>query len=172
MPTQINVNDLTFTIPELTDDADMPALFEQHVQGMPQYTTVSNRLSRVEQEVTDADINKIFDFNGADAEEPVDSTLTIATGNYWKQDEDGNDYGFQFGVATKNDLVTITTGEEGVSILPYNAVPPNSLAIITRISATTWLVVGGVTTEGPFILNKSLLNPADATSGDYYVESK
>ena len=75
---------------------------------------------------------------------------------------------FQFGVATQNDLVEIKTEEGGVSVLPYNAVPPNSLAIITRISATTWLVVGGVTTEGPFILNQSLLNPAGATSGDYY----
>ena len=160
---EFKTQDLTFTIPELTDKADMPKIFTDYVQGMPQYTTVSNPLSRVEQEVTDADINKIFDFDGAEAEEPIPSTLTIDTGNYWKQDEDGNDYGFQFGVATQNDLVTITTEEEGVSILPYNAVPPNSLAIITRISATTWLVVGGVTTSGPFIFAQSLMG-----SEDYY----
>ena len=165
---EFNKQDLTFTIPELTDKADMPEIFTKYVQGMPQYTTVSNPLSRVDQQVTDADINKIFDFNGADAEEPIPSTLTIATGNYWKQDEDGNDYGFQFGVATKNDLVEIKTEEEGVSILPFNAVPPNSLAIITRISATTWLVVGGVATTGIFTFAQSLLNPAGATSGDYY----
>ena len=158
---EVKVQDLTFSIPKLTDDADMPALFKQHVQGMPQYTTVSPKITRAEQEVTEADINNIFDFNGAEAEDPVESTLTIATGNYWKQDEDGNDYGFQFGVATKNDLVEITTEEEGVSILPYNAVPPNSLAIITRISATTWLVVGGVTTTGIFTFAQSLMGGPD-----------
>ena len=168
---KFNTQDLTFTIPDYETDADMPAIFEKHADGMPQYTTVTNPLSRADQQVTDADINKIFDFNGAEAEDPIPSTLTIATGKYWKQDDEGNDYGFQFGVATQNDLVEIKP-EEGASVLPYNAVPPNSLAIITRISATTWLVVGGVTTEGPFILNESLLNPADATSGDYYAESK
>ena len=160
MPTQRNVNDLTFTIPEYTDDADMPELFSMHVQGMPPPTTVTNPLSNVEQEVTDADINKIFDFNGAEAEDPIPSKLTIAAGNYWKQDDEGNDYGFQFGVATQNDLVTIDP-EDGASVLPYDAVPPNSLAIITRISATTWLVVGGVTTEGPFILKQSLMGGPD-----------
>ncbi len=167
---EFNTQDLTFTIPELTDKADMPEIFKKYVQGMPQYTTVTNPLSRVEQEVTDADINKIFDFDGADAEDPIESKLTITTGEYWKE-IDGSTYGFQFGVATQNDLVEIDP-EEGAVVLPYNAVPPNSLAIITRISATTWLVVGGVSTEGPFILNKSLLNPEDATSGDYYAESK
>ena len=161
---EFKTQDLTFTIPELTDKANMPEIFTKYVQGMPQYTTVTNPLSRVEQEVTDADINKIFDFNGAEAEDPVDSTLTITPGEYWKE-IDGNDYGFQFGVATKNDLVTITTGEEGVSILPYNAVPPNSLAIITRISATTWLVVGGVTTTKDFILNQSSLSMGDVYGG-------
>ena len=161
---EFKTQDLTFTIPELTDDADMPALFEQHVQGMPQYTTVSNPLSRVDQQVTDSDINKIFDFAGADAEEPIPSTLTIATGNYWKQDEDGNDYGFQFGVATKNDLVTIEP-ESGVQIKPVNTVPKNSLAIITRVSDTLWIIAGGsnfVTVDTTdFIFDKSLLGGGD-----------
>ena len=157
---EFNKQDLTFTIPELTDKADMPEIFTKYVQGMPQYTTVSNPLSRVDQQVTDADINKIFDFNGADAEEPIPSTLTIATGNYWKQDEDGNDYGFQFGVATKNDLVEINP-EDGAVVLPHSAVPPNSLAIITRISATTWLVVGGASTSEPFIFAQSLMGSED-----------
>ena len=155
--------DLTFTIPELTDKANMPEIFTNYVQGMPQYTTVTNPLSRVEQEVTDADINKIFDFNGADAEEPVDSILKITPGEYWKE-IDGSTYGFQFGVATKNDLVEIDP-EDGAVVLPFNAVPPNSLAIITRISATTWLVVGGVTTTKDFILNQSLLSMGDVYGG-------
>lgn len=166
---KFNTQDLTFTIPELTDKADMPKIFTDYVQGMPQPTTVSNPLSRVEQEVKDEDINKIFDFAGdTNAEDPIDSTLKITTGKYWKQDDEGNDYGFQFGVATQNVLVKIKTEEEGVSILPYDAVPPNSLAIITRISATTWLVVGGVTTTKDFILNESLLSSEDATVGDTY----
>ncbi len=158
---EFNTQDLTFTIPELTDKADMPEIFKKYVQGMPQYTTVTNPLSRVEQEVTDADINKIFDFDGADAEDPIESKLTITTGEYWKE-IDGSTYGFQFGVATQNDLVEIDP-EEGAVVLPYNAVPPNSLAIITRISATTWLVVGGVSTSGPFIFAESLMG-----SEDYY----
>ena len=88
---KFNTQDLTFTIPELTDEADMPKIFTEYVQGMPQYTTVTNPLSRADQQVTDADINKIFDFNGADAEDPIpDSTLTIATGKYWKQDDEGS----------------------------------------------------------------------------------
>ena len=89
---EFKTQDLTFTIPELTDKANMPEIFTKYVQGMPQYTTVTNPLSRVEQEVTDADINKIFDFNGAEAEDPVESTLTITPGEYWKE-IDGNDYG-------------------------------------------------------------------------------
>ena len=105
-------------------------------------------------------------FTGAKAEEPVDSILKITAGTYWKQDEAGNDYGFQFGVATQNDLVKIEP-EDGAVVLPYNAVPPNSLAIITRISETTWLVVGGVSTQGPFIFAQSLMG-----SEDYYAESK
>ena len=158
----INVQDLTFIIPKYETDADMPELFTQHVQGMPQYTTVTPKITRVDQQVTDADINNIFDFNGAEAENPVESTLIITPGNYWKQDENGKDYGFQFGVATKNDLITIEP-EEGAVVLPFNAVPPNSLALITRISATTWLVAGGVATTGPFIFAESLMG-----SEDYY----
>ena len=162
---KFNTQDLTFTIPDYETDADMPAIFEKHADGMPPRTTVSNPLSRVDQEVKDEDINKIFDFAGdTNEEDPIPSTLKITTGKYWKQDDEGNDYGFQFGVATQNDLVEIKP-EEGVSVLPYNAVPPNSLAIITRISATTWLVVGGVATTKDFILNESLLGMGDVYGG-------
>ncbi len=161
MSTQRNVNDLTFTIPSDSDPADMPAIFEAYTDGMP----VPTRTGGSTTSVTSEDINKIFDFNGVEAEDPIESKLTITTGEYWKE-IDGSTYGFQFGVATQNDLVEIDP-EEGAVVRPYNAVPPNSLAIITRISATTWLVVGGVSTSGPFIFAESLMG-----SEDYYAESK
>ena len=43
---EVKLQDLTFTIPDYGTDADMPAIFEKHVDGMPQYTTVTNPLSR------------------------------------------------------------------------------------------------------------------------------
>ena len=39
MPTQRNVNVLTFTIPADPDAADMPAIFETYTDGMPAPTS-------------------------------------------------------------------------------------------------------------------------------------
>jgi hypothetical protein len=157
MPTQRNVNDLTFTIPAYPDPADMPTIFDDYTQGMPASTTTHTETV----EVTSADSNKIFEFKNEQEGDPVKVKIQIVGDGFWKE-IDGKGYGMQFGVATKNNIVEIKA-EEGVVTMPANAVPANSLCIVTRISPTVWLVVGGISTEGPFIFAKSKIG-----GGDYY----
>ena len=151
------VQDLTLTIPDYEDPADMPAIFVAYAQGMPASTTTHTETV----EVTSADSNKIFEFNNEQEGDPVKTTLQIVGDGFWEE-IDGKGYGMQFGVMTKNNIVKIET-EDGVLTMPYDAVPPNSLSIITRISSTVWLVVGGISTEGPFIFAQSKLG-----EGDYF----
>ena len=151
------VQDLTLTIPDYEDPADMPTIFVDYAQGMPASTTTHTETV----EVTSADSNKIFEFKNEQEGDPVETTLQIVGDGFWKE-SDGKGYGMQFGVATKNNIVKIEA-EDGVLTMPYDAVPPNSLSIITRISSTVWLVVGGISTEGPFIFAESKLG-----EGDYF----
>ena len=156
------VQDLTLTIPEDGDQADMPLMFANFSDGMPQATQTEEGIS-ADKEVTPADINKIFEFDsgGSVDDEMTEHNLTVKE----LEDDDlpyfENGYGFQFAVATKNNLVTIQP-ESGVEIQPINTVPKNSLAIITRVSNTLWIIAGGSNfTTTDFIFDKSLMAGGD-----------
>ena len=71
----------------------------------------------------------------------------------------------QFGVVTGNDIITSETDEDGVSFQPFNTIPPDSFAIVTRVTDSLWIVAGGgdPITIGPFIMTSSKLG-----SGDYF----
>lgn len=141
------------TIPEYKDPVDIPADFVTFADTVLEGTVVEP----TQDVVTDADNNKIFYYETEGEVQEV--TLTIQDGTYLF-----DNYGLQFGVATKNDIVTIEP-ESGVQIQPVNTVPKNSLAIITRVSDTLWIIAGGSnfvsvdTTD--FIFNKSLLSMGD-----------
>lgn len=141
------------TIPEYEDPVDIPADFVTFADTVLEGTVVEP----TQDVVTDADNNKIFYYETEGEVQEV--TLTIQDGTYLF-----DNYGLQFGVATKNDLVTIEP-ESGVQIQPVNTVPKNSLAIITRVSDTLWIIAGGSnfvsvdTTD--FIFDKSLMSMGD-----------
>ena len=160
MPTQRNVNDLTFTIPADPDPADMPAIFEAYTDGMPAPTSTGGLTTFV----TSEDTNKIFEFSTAEGGDPTETTVSVTGTGFWKV-ASGKNYGMQFGIVTGNDVITFETDEDGVSFQPFDTVPPNSFAIVTRISDSIWLVAGGglPVTEGPFIMTQSLLG-----SGGYF----
>jgi len=154
---EFNSQDLVFSIPEYTDLVDFPTDFAEFAGAMPQYTTATSNSSNIV--VTQDDINNIFDFRGADPDNIAEHEITFdPNGEYWKE-IDGKGFGFQFGVATEEDQVTITP-EDGAVVIG-EIVPPHTFAIATRISDTTWLVVGGVAPSGPFIFNQSILGSAD-----------
>ena len=144
------------TIPEYKDPVDIPADFVAFADTVLEGTVVEPK----QDVVTDADNNKIFYYKTPAEEELQEVTLTIQDGDYFF-----GTYGLQFGVATKNDLVTIEP-ESGVQIQPVNTVPKNSLAIITRVSDTLWIIAGGSnfvsidTTD--FIFDKSLMGGGDS----------
>ena len=158
MSTQRNVNDLTFTIPSDSDPADMPAIFEAYTDGMPAPTSTTGTTTSV----TSEDTNKIFEFSTAEGGDPTETTIDITGTGFWKV-ASGKNYGMQFGIVTGNDVVTLTTDEAGVSFQPFDTVITDSFAIVTRVSDTLWLVAGGGSVSGPFIMTSSLLG-----SGDYY----
>ena len=160
MATQRNVNDLTFTIPADPDPADMPAIFEAYTDGMPAPTSTTGTTTSV----TSADTNKIFEFSTAEGSDPTETTVNVTGTGFWKV-ASGKNYGMQFGIVTGNDVITFETDEDGVSFQPFDTVPPNSFAIVSRISDSIWLVAGGglPVTTGPFIMTQSLLG-----SGDYF----
>ena len=160
MSSQRNVNDLTFTIPSDSDPADMPAIFEAYTDGMPAPTSTAGAIASV----TSADTNKIFEFSTAEGGDPTETRIYVIGTGFWKV-ASGKNYGMQFGVVTGNDIITLETTEDGVSFKPFNTVPPDSFAIVTRVSDSIWLVAGGgdPSTIGPFIMKQSLLG-----SGDYY----
>ena len=160
MPTQRNVNDLTFTIPADPDPADMPAIFEAYTDGMPAPTSTSGLTTFV----TSEDTNNIFEFSTAEGGDPTETTVSVTGTGFWKV-ASGKNYGMQFGIVTGNDVITFETDEAGVTFQPFDTVPPNSFAIVTRVSDSIWLVAGGgePITIGPFIMTSSLLG-----SGDYY----
>ena len=144
MSEKVVVQDLTLTVPEDGDTADMPQIFADFSDGMPQATQTEEGLS-TDVEVTPADINKIFEFNsgGTVDDEMVEHNLTIKNPETDDRPYFENGYGFQFAVATNNDGVNLITEESGVTFEPFNEVPPYSLAIVTRMSANVWLVAGG-----------------------------
>ena len=144
MSKKVVVQDLTLTVPEDGDTADMPQIFADFSDGMPQATQTEEGLS-TDVEVTPADINKIFEFNsgGTVDDEMVEHNLTIKNPETDDRPYFENGYGFQFAVATNNDGVNLITEESGVTFEPFNEVPPYSLAIVTRMSANVWLVAGG-----------------------------
>lgn len=160
MPTQRNVNDLTFTIPADPDAADMPAIFETYTDGMPAPTSTGGLTTFV----TSEDTNKIFEFSTAEGSDPTETTVNVTGTGFWKA-ASGKNYGMQFGIVTGNDVITFTTDEDGVSFQPFDTVAPDSFAIVTRVSDTLWLVAGGGSpyTPGPFIMTSSILG-----KGDYY----
>ena len=154
--TNHTTNDLTLTVPSYDDLVDIPLAFENFTDGMPAGTSVVGSATSV----TSADINKIFNFNNTSATR-VEHTLTLTGSDFWKT-VDGRDYGFQFGVSTANDFVAITA-DAGSSILPFPSVKENSFAIVTRVSPTLWVIVGGGADTSIFQLDVSLLG-----SGDYF----
>ena len=158
MPTQRNVNDLTFTIPADPDAADMPAIFETYTDGMPAPTSTTDTTTSV----TSADTNKIFEFSTAEGGDPTETTISVTGTGFWKA-ASGKNYGMQFGIVTGNDVITFTTDEDGVSFQPFDTVAPDSFAIVTRVSDTLWLVAGGgdPIPANPFIMTSSLLGGGD-----------
>ena len=160
MPTQRNVNDLTFTIPADPDPADMPAIFEAYTDGMPAPTSTSGLTTFV----TSEDTNNIFEFSTAEGSDPTETTVSVTGTGFWKV-ASGKNYAMQFGIVTGNDIITLETDEDGVSFQPFTTIPPDSFAIVTRVSDSLWLVAGGgePITIGPFIMTSSLLG-----SGDYF----
>ena len=153
-------NDLEFEVPDYEDPADMPAIFEAYTDGMPAPTSTGGLTTFV----TSEDTNKIFEFSTAEGGDPTETTVSVTGTGFWKV-ASGKNYGMQFGIVTGNDVITFETDEDGVSFQPFDTVPPNSFAIVTRISDSIWLVAGGglPVTEGPFIMTQSLLG-----SGDYF----
>ena len=144
------------TIPTYDDSVDIPVDFVTFANTILETT----RVVPTQDVVTDTDNNNIFYYETPAEEELQEVTLTVEDGEYFF-----DNYGLQFGVATKNDLVTIEP-ESGVQIQPINTVPPNSLAIITRVSDTLWIIAGGsnfvaVDTTTDFIFDDSLMGGGD-----------
>ena len=148
-------NGNTATIPEYADLVDIPVDFKTFADTILKKTTVEP----TKDVVTDKDNNKIFYYETKSTDPTQEVELTVEDGTYFV-----DTYGLQFGVATKNDVVTIIP-DSGASIQPVNTVPKNSLAIITRVSDTLWIIAGGSnfvsvdTTD--FIFNQSLLGGGD-----------
>jgi len=156
MPVSYPVNGNLFTIPDYDDSVDMVGAFESYTDSMPAPTSVAGSSTVV----VPADINKIFEFNNTSGTR-VDHTLTLTGTDFWRV-QDGKGYGFQFGIVTANDYVSIVA--DGTSlVLPFSSVKENSFALVTRVSATLWVAAGAGADTNAFILNSSLLS-----GGDFY----
>ena len=156
MPVSYPVNGNLFTIPDYDDSVDMVGAFESYTDSMPAPTSVAGSSTVV----VPADINKIFEFNNTSGTR-VDHTITLTGTDFWRV-QDGKGYGFQFGIVTANDYVSIVA--DGTSlVLPFSSVKENSFALVTRVSATLWVVAGAGADIDAFILNSSLLS-----GGDFY----
>ena len=156
MPVSYPVNGNLFTIPDYDDSVDMVGAFESYTDSMPAPTSVAGSSTVV----VPADINKIFEFNNTSGTR-VDHTLTLTGTDFWRV-QDGKGYGFQFGIVTANDYVSIVA--DGTSlVLPFSSVKEESFCLITRVSATLWVAVGSGADVNAFILNSSLLS-----GGDFY----
>ena len=156
MPASYPVNGNLFTIPDYDDSVDMVGAFESYTDSMPAPTSVAGSSTVV----VPADINKIFEFNNTSGTR-VDHTLTITGTDFWRV-QDGKGYGFQFGIVTANDYVSIVADGSSL-VLPFSSVKENSFALVTRVSATLWVVAGSGADVNAFILNSSLLS-----GGDFY----
>ena len=156
MPVSYPVNGNLFTIPDYDDSVDMVGAFESYTDSMPAPTSVAGSSTVV----VPADINKIFEFNNTSGTR-VDHTLTLTGTDFWRV-QDGKGYGFQFGIVTANDYVSIV-GDGSSLVLPFSSVKENSFALVTRVSATLWVVAGAGADVNAFILNSSLLS-----GGDFY----
>ena len=156
MPALYPVNGNLFTIPDYDDSVDMVGAFESYTDSMPAPTSVAGSSTVV----VPADINKIFEFNNTSGTR-VDHTLTLTGTDFWRV-QDGKGYGFQFGIVTANDYVSIVADGSSL-ILPFPSVKENSFCLITRVSATLWVVAGAGADINAFILNSSLLS-----GGDFY----
>ena len=156
MPASYPVNGNLFTIPDYDDSVDMVGAFESYTDSMPAPTSVAGSSTVV----VPADINKIFEFNNTSGTR-VDHTLTLTGTDFWRV-QDGKGYGFQFGIVTANDYVSIV-GDGSSLVLPFSSVKENSFALVTRVSATLWVVAGAGADVNAFILNSSLLS-----GGDFY----
>ena len=156
MPALYPVNGNLFTIPDYDDSVDMVGAFESYTDSMPIPTSVAGSSTVV----VPADINKIFEFNNTSGTR-VDHTLTLTGTDFWRV-QDGKGYGFQFGIVTANDYVSIV-GDGSSLVLPFSSVKENSFALVTRVSATLWVVAGAGADVNAFILNSSLLS-----GGDFY----
>ena len=156
MPASYPVNGNLFTIPDYDDSVDMVGAFESYTDSMPIPTSVAGSSTVV----VPADINKIFEFNNTSGTR-VDHTLTLTGTDFWRV-QDGKGYGFQFGIVTANDYVSIV-GDGSSLVLPFSSVKENSFALVTRVSATLWVVAGSGADVNAFILNSSLLS-----GGDFY----
>ena len=156
MPVSYPVNGNLFTIPDYDDSVDMVGAFESYTDSMPAPTSVAGSSTVV----VPADINKIFEFNNTSGTR-VDHTLTLTGTDFWRV-QDGKGYGFQFGIVTANDYVSIVA--DGTSlVLPFSSVKENSFALVTRVSANLWVAAGAGADVNAFILNSSLLS-----GGDFY----
>ena len=156
MPASYPVNGNLFTIPDYDDSVDMVGAFESYTDSMPAPTSVAGSSTVV----VPADINKIFEFNNTSGTR-VDHTLTLTGTDFWRV-QDGKGYGFQFGIVTANDYVSIVADGSSL-VLPFSSVKENSFALVTRVSATLWVVAGAGADVNAFILNSSLLS-----GGDFY----
>ena len=156
MPASYPVNGNLFTIPDYDDSVDMVGAFESYTDSMPIPTSVAGSSTVV----VPADINKIFEFNNTSGTR-VDHTLTLTGTDFWRV-QDGKGYGFQFGIVTANDYVSIVADGSSL-VLPFSSVKENSFALVTRVSATLWVVAGSGADVNAFILNSSLLS-----GGDFY----
>ena len=156
MPVSYPVNGNLFTIPDYDDSVDMVGAFESYTDSMPAPTSVAGSSTVV----VPADINKIFEFNNTSGTR-VDHTLTLTGTDFWRV-QDGKGYGFQFGIVTANDYVSIVADGSSL-VLPFSSVKENSFALVTRVSATLWVVAGSGADVNAFILNSSLLS-----GGDFY----
>ena len=154
MPVSYPANGNLFTIPDYDDSVDMVGAFESYTDSMPIPTSVAGSSTVV----VPADINKIFEFNNTSGTR-VDHTLTLTGTDFWRV-QDGKGYGFQFGIVTANDYVAIIADGSSV-LLPFPSVKENSFALVTRVSATLWVVAGAGADIGTFILNSSLLSGGD-----------
>ena len=176
MSTEKKVNDLTLIIPADEDPADMPTIFKEFVDGMPEeggYLLIDNNVEDAVIHIRPDEPDSILEFNNTTGGDPVKKYLSASSeGPSGETYEKGfwydNKYGFEFLViAGENDEIELVSDEPGVSFVPTNTIAANSVVSVTRISPTLWLAAGAQSPEGPFIFAQSLMG-----SEDYYAESK
>lgn len=138
-----NQSNMHMTIPDYVDPVNFPESFKLFAEDMVGESSVSaTNVTTISVE----EINTIIPFNHDHEGDPVEANLVIqsdsASDRKYFEKVDTREFGFQFAVKTKNDLVTIVD-EDGAGFLPGNEIGPFSFVIVTRVDENNWFVTGG-----------------------------